>query len=99
MDSERLVSELDLSGGLGRLVSASCGRALLRSGSCSFLGFGVRGRFCFAVLSPWGGPSPVGVLLGAPGVPLAGVVGPARAWVLSRPSAVVQRGPSGGLLC
>lgn len=74
-----------------RVVSVGFGRRLVRSGSVRFLGFVWWGSSAYALLSPWGGPGCLWVLLGCAGRPAPGV-GPAAA-------AFCRRGVSGVPLC
>jgi hypothetical protein len=58
---------------LHRVVRVGFGRSLVRSGRCRFLGFACWRHSVYALLSPWGGPGCLWVLVGCSGRPVPGV--------------------------
>ena len=64
-----------------RVVGLGWGRRLVESGAVRFLRFVQAGGSTYAVLSPWGGPAELFVLVGLYGRPLPGVRGAALAAV------------------
>jgi len=68
---------------LKRVVSPGFGRSLCSKGFVRFLGFVRAGETAYALLSPWGGPGCLWVVVGFQGRPSAGVSTSAAAWVRS----------------
>ena len=66
---------------LRRVVRPEYGRSLVRSGSVRFLGFVWAGSSAYALLSPWGGPGCLWVLLGSGRCPAPGLDPRAEAFV------------------